>query len=1309
MKKFSKLVLFVHGLGGSTSTWGKFDELIKADTELAWDVAHFEYPTPSLGLRIFPYFQSTYQPIQVLADALRTVIDERYHDYEEIALVGHSLGGLVIRKYVLTEVQTRRKLRVQKVVLYAVPNDGSALAAISRELSIGANGHVKQLCRKSEFLENLRIDWARTDVDSEVDITVVVGGDDRIVTLASAEGNFRSRDREPKIIINAGHKNIAKPTDNNDLRYIVLKNALKKKRSITQGRLFGSCLVKEWARYKDSSALPFQVDEVRAGYLQAIAGHFGKVKQVIRVTGLSGLGKTRLVYEAACIAVNATPDILYYDAAQDNNQLLDWLRVTIPLGKFGTLIVDNCSVALHAKLQQEVERSDSHICLITIDYSSEKTTGATMIRVERFKDEFIDAMLSPIYKGHIDEYELNKIVRFAQGFPRLAVMLAEARLTDDGSLGTLNDDLIARKLLWGNEEPSPEFEKILQGCALFDHFGLEAEVNHELKFIADVAVGVNEEKCYECIQHFAEKGLIDRRGRYAQLVPKPLAVRLAAQWWRRTRRERQLNLISELPEEMEGSFCAQIARLDFLPEVKTLTEELCGIQGPFGRAEVILSKRGSALFRALVEINPSATSALLERVLSPLSVGELATINGDTRRNLVWALEKLSFRRETFTQAAYSLIRLASGENESWSNNATGVFSQLFRIHASGTAAKPNQRFEFIRNALSSDNKLFAEIIAQALGGALDLSSGFRTVGAEYQGSAPPLEEWRPAVWQEIFDYLDRCIEIICYIFDKFPIVRPRIFQIFGSSIRSLVGNGRIAALDLAIQHIVQINGHHWPQALESIKDCLAYDQERISQEGKDALNRWARLLGGETGSLVERIKILVLDPPYEHRELEDGEFVDVAQANVTVFAKELAGTSLDGLIEVLPMLLASSAHRQTFSFGRSLSENLENPLEFVKTVISAMALDHRSQDVFLRGLLHGIFSKSKTDWYEIIDSIEKTGSLDHLYPQLICTGEISLERLMHAKFLVEMERTSILNLRVFSYGSPLRDLSPVECGQFAQSLLELENVEAPWVALDMLFMYCHGDVAKQTSSLVYFEKIVLACNIDSFSGIRDIHQWTKVCGWLLKSGGAKLAISLMQRFLSIIVDQNVSGPIRDNVGLAIKQSLEIYPKQAWPLLRQAITESEGVGRLHLLWLFESKRSFSSNSRDSLIDAVPQDFLIDWCRSEPEIAPYFIARTINMFIVENDSLRLNGLVEILLDEFEDSEHNVSSELVANMHTRSWSGSLVPVLERDKAAIAPLSRHPSKAVSTWALQQIATIDAEIGREKVRDAEQEFRWQ
>lgn len=68
--------------------------------------------------------------------------------------------------------------------------------------------------------------------------------------------------------------------------------------------------------------------------------------------------------------------------------------------------------------------------------------------------------------------------------------------------------------------------------------------------------------------------------------------------------------------------------MDFHSDVKLLTEKLCGPQGPFGQAEVILSERGSRFFRAFVNVNPDATSAALYRILASMDHDELLSIEG---------------------------------------------------------------------------------------------------------------------------------------------------------------------------------------------------------------------------------------------------------------------------------------------------------------------------------------------------------------------------------------------------------------------------------------------------------------------------------------------------------------------------------------------------------------------------------------------------------------------------------------------------------------------------------------------------------
>jgi hypothetical protein len=204
-----------------------------------------------------------------------------------------------------------------------------------------------------------------------------------------------------------------------------------------------------------------------------------------------------------------------------------------------------------------------------------------------------------------------------------------------------------------------------------------------------------------------------------------------------------------MPGGLAEAFCDRVAKLDFLPEARELVRDLCGERGPFGQAEVLQSERGARLFRSLAEANPEAAAQALERAFSGRSREELLQV-GRGRRDLIGTLEKLVFRRETFPIAARMLLAFAAAENEHWSNNATGIFQQLFRVYLSGTETPFPERLTIIDEALASPDPYQHTLAVRALGQALQTSSFIRVGGAESQGSGPALQDWRPRIQKDL-------------------------------------------------------------------------------------------------------------------------------------------------------------------------------------------------------------------------------------------------------------------------------------------------------------------------------------------------------------------------------------------------------------------------------------------------------------------------------------------------------------------------------------------------------------------------------
>lgn len=221
-----RLILFVHGLGGDAqATWrapgrAGFAELIGSDAALSSeaDVQFFSYPTTLLRLP----FSSEAPRVRDLAEGLRSQLELRYKEYKSIALVCHSLGGLVARKYLVEEAKRspHSKLRVDKLLLLAVPNLGSALAPIARHISWRHN-QLRQLCRDSEFIEELNTDWATFMAGKELDVQYVVAGQDRVVDKHSAIKQWGNENVHS--ILGVNHVSIAKPCSHDDDAYRILR------------------------------------------------------------------------------------------------------------------------------------------------------------------------------------------------------------------------------------------------------------------------------------------------------------------------------------------------------------------------------------------------------------------------------------------------------------------------------------------------------------------------------------------------------------------------------------------------------------------------------------------------------------------------------------------------------------------------------------------------------------------------------------------------------------------------------------------------------------------------------------------------------------------------------------------------------------------------------------------------------------------------------------------------------------------------------------------------------------------------------
>ena len=251
---------------------------------------------------------------------------------------------------------------------------------------------------------------------------------------------------------------------------------------------------------------------------------------------------------------------------------------------------------------------------------------------------------------------------------------------------------------------------------------------------------------HEAAERMIARGLLARRGRYVYVTPTVLAIWLVALELRR----QQQDIMAVLREEgapASDLFWRRFGQLQGNRDAEQLAREVLGEGSPFEAMEPLNSERGSRLFLEIAKVAPLEAARLLDRITDQTQPSALEAMTVG-RRNLVWTLEFLAERADTFEAAASSLLRLAAAENESYANNATGVFQSLFQTFLGPSVLPALDRLSILANFLETRSDDQACLAIEALGSALSTSEMGRAITDSVERRAPS-DNWRPTSRRE--------------------------------------------------------------------------------------------------------------------------------------------------------------------------------------------------------------------------------------------------------------------------------------------------------------------------------------------------------------------------------------------------------------------------------------------------------------------------------------------------------------------------------------------------------------------------------
>jgi hypothetical protein len=1071
-----------------------------------------------------------------------------------------------------------------------------------------------------------------------------------------------------------------------------------------------------WEQYEENK-FEFVSDSWLDERIAELREYFTASRRVGRIVGLSGLGKSRLALEAfrspqeksTSPQQQALSDqVVYLDAGSTDDNLPALVAGWRTQGLSGIFVVDNCEPEVHHQLAKEITHADSRMSLLSLDYNPDKIAyGQLRIVLQPAPHDLIRRMLKQAYQK-LDESDVDRIVSLTEGFPQMAVLFADAHLSEASNFGGLDDDALVSRLLWGRGMRNDDAFAVIMSCAVFKHLGFKGEVAEQRNLVADSVAQVERNKFYEYAKGFIERGILEVRGRFVSVKPQPLAIRLAAEWWKRASPERAVALLtSEMPKGMAAAMYDQFAKLDYLPEAQEIVRIICSKDGFYNSVESFESKKGANLFASLVEIDHKHTLGALARIFGSSPREQLLEV-GEQQYSLIQALDKLCFWADTFPVASSLLLAFSAAKSKS-SNpprfiSTDGDFPRLFQAFMPGTQSSLTARLDVLRAELASPLNEHQKILIEALGQALETDSFGRPGGLDTQGSRRRLKDYHPSTWKEVFDYWRAVLKMLTTVACRSEddslasLAREQVAR----RITGLARTPLLKEIKETIESIVEKKGH-FREARKPIMLARKNLGPKLMEEQREILDNLARQL--EPRSMSDRIRTYITHGESNGVQESDGQDdVDHGEQCAMALAEEFARDLSLWADNLAPLLLERQDYG--YSFGYRMGEVIDQPQTFFEVMVAALTilpLGVADVSVF-RGFVAAVHAREPELVQVTLERFAGDEKLRFYTVSLMFGMELREVDLQRALKLVKEGHVPALFLRNFAFFGRLSRLNQEQIKAFCGELL-LYGVEGAWAALDIYYMQLvshpdHWDVYRaKLREVVRFRGILSAPS--STSQLRA-HYWEKTIERLLKEDEAgrddELACLVAQEIVAASVSDRPNYSLHHDVKPILSLLLREYRDVTWPIFGDALIWKQDEGNSNLpdilgygkyRYYAEAESKINGVRQDPLFDA-PFDDLLDWCEQHQEQGVLVLTRMMPLLVkTRKDKYEWHSFAAKMLERYGDRD-DFRAIIEEKMSMFSWSESAIPHYQQRVKVLEQLLSHPNGKMRDWAAQKISDL-------------------
>ena len=1051
-----------------------------------------------------------------------------------------------------------------------------------------------------------------------------------------------------------------------------------------------------WADHPDHDKSPWVFDE-RLPPLRDRLRELATPQSIVRLVGLSGVGKSRLALEAlgtkSTSGDRALSDIVMYadESEADASAIIGTVKILASTGTRAVVVVNRCSPRTHRILAGNTSRASSGLSLLTLDDDIPATTpDQNTAVIEHPAAKVVEAIIKGLLPNS-PPMDHQRLAHFAQRFPRIAIDIAKAWRSSQPIAHAEDDDIVDAFVLGRQARDPDHTRKAAMLVAAFDEMADEPR-GGDLEEVATFHHDLGTNDLHIGIKRLVERGVVRRQGVFLTLQPLPIAMRLAERQWEDWSKEQWDRLLasegSRRSQHLASKAARMLARLDTTPIAKEVVHHICRQNGPLAGVRALAFPVGVLPY--LAEVAPSIVVQRIEGAMH--LTDDLTALARDARRDVVSALERIAFHADVFHRAARLLLRFAASEYETASTrSATDAFLGLFRVRLGNTAADGPARLTFLDAVLETADTAERIMVAKALTVCLT-PQDWRMVGAEVQGSKPALPFWFPSKDAEI-EHVTACLSRLARIAAKESAdsATARARSDLGARLSFWIAPDYIDALEAAIRAVSSVAGA-WPEAVESLGHALESDAQA---HGTETVRRVEALLRAlDPARLEDRIRLVVTAMPGNYpageEELDWRERDQKQQEAVRALARDLGKTPR--ILKCALPQLSRGEQRQAQIFGEALGDmpSLFKPFVWRRQITrAALQTPEEERNLsLLIGYSIGIAKRHPRLANPLKRRLAQSSDLVTAFTP-VCAG-LGVQS-SDVELAVDALKRGVLPPRALSGWAwhALRSVPPSDTVLLFDALLGQESDEALAAALDLM---AAQPPAVRDGLGPQIRRCVARCVHYGGPAGYTSHLFERLVGRMLGKGREDAdACGVALDLATMMVER---GELPGSLG---RQLLADFPEIVWPQVGAAIIADSDVA-----WRMQLALS-GWRSYQPLILALPLATLLSWCRAHPTVAPAFAASVLPV-LAQGDEQILHPSLQRLIDEFGERE-DVLDGVKRNIGTNSWVGSMTGYYQQFLAPLKELANHRITAVARWAAHMTRILQANVEKHAREDAELE----